>query len=109
VEKVFDFEDIAIDEVKIRRDSAGAEAGIERRREIADSVGAERRFSLLLELDADAYEDGGFGFPEYGPHVYRPRTGSAVIYSAALLAEIRPLSSGKRSLLTATLRQRPKA
>ena len=109
VEKVFDFEDIAIDEVKIRRDSAGAEASIERRREIADSVGAERRFSLLLELDADAYEDGGFGFPEYGPHVYRPRTGGALIYSAALLAEIRPPSSGKRSLLTATLRQRPKA
>ena len=113
VEKVFDFEDIVIEEVKIRRDLAGAEAGpragIERRREIADSVGAERRFALLLDLDAHAYEDGGFGFPEYGPHAYRPGTGAALIYSAAILAEIRPLSSGKRSLLTATLRQRPRA
>jgi len=34
---------------------------------------------------------------------------SALIYSAALLAEIRPPASGKRSLLTAVLRQRPKA
>jgi hypothetical protein len=107
VEKVFDFEDIVIEDVKIRRDGAGAD--FERRREIADSLGAERRFALLLDLDAGAYKDGGFAFPEYGPHVYRPGTGGALIYSAAILTEIRPPSSGKRSLLTASLRQRPKA
>ena len=109
VEKVFDFEDIVIEDVKVRRDLAGAEAGVERRHDIVDIVGVERRFTLLLDLNAEAYDGGGFAFPEYAPHVYRPRTGGALIYSAALLAEIRPPSSGKRSLLTAVLRQRPKA
>ncbi len=109
VEKVFDFEDIVIEGVKVRRDAAGPEAGIERRHDIVDIVGRERFFSLILELDAGAYEGGGFAFPEYGPHVYRPASGGALIFSAALLAEIRPPGSGRRSLLTATLRQRPKA
>jgi peroxiredoxin len=109
VEKVFDFEDIVIEEVKVRRDVADADASIERRHDIVDIVGRERHFTLFLELDADGYEGGGFAFPEYGPHVYRPRTGGALIYSAALLAELRPPVAGRRSLLTAVLRQRPKA
>jgi peroxiredoxin len=109
VEKVFDFENIVIEEMKVRRDAAGAEASVERRHDIVDIVGRERHFTLFLELDGAGYEGGGFAFPEYGPHLYRPGTGGALIYSAALLAEIRPPSSGQRSLLTAVLRQRPKA
>jgi peroxiredoxin len=109
VEKVFDFEDIVLEEVKVRRDAAGPDATVERRHDIVDIVGAERRFTLLLDLDAAGYEGGGFAFPEYGPHVYRPGTGGALIYSGALLAEIRPPVSGRRSLLTAVLRQKPSA
>lgn len=109
VEKVFDFEDIVLEAVKVRRDSAGPEASLERRHDIVDIVGVERRFALLLELEAAGYEGGGFAFPEYAPHVYRPGTGGALIYSAALMVEIRPPSAGRRCLLTAVLRQRPKA
>ena len=108
VEKVFDFEDIVIEDVKIRRDAAGPEASLERRHDIVEIVGVERRFALLLDLEAAGYEGGGFAFPEYAPHVYRPASGGALIYSAALLVEIRPPASGQRSLLTAVLRQRPK-
>jgi hypothetical protein len=107
VDKVFAFDDIAIEAVKLRRDDAAEARAVERLRHPRDEGQQSRRCRLILDLDPAAYEGGGFAFPEYGPHIYRPGQGGALIFSEALLAEILPLAAGRRSLLTATLRHRP--
>ncbi|MCZ6632702.1 MAG: 2OG-Fe(II) oxygenase, partial [bacterium] len=55
---------------------------------------AHRRFALTLNLN-DAYEGGHLRFPEYGPHLYRPPAGDAVIFSSSHLHEVTPVTSGR--------------
>ena len=62
---------------------------------------SERRFALTLNLNTDEYEGGGLVFPEYGPHLYAPPAGGAVIFSCSLLHEALPVTKGRRfTLLT---------
>lgn len=57
---------------------------------------AHRRFAMTLNLNAEEYEGGYLTFPEYGPHLYKPDTGSAVIFSCSLMHEATPVRSGRR-------------
>lgn len=62
---------------------------------------AHRRFAMTLNLNAGDYEGGALRFPEYGPELYAPATGDAVIFSCSLLHEATPVTKGKRfALLT---------
>jgi hypothetical protein len=81
----------------------------DRRRDNSDPEALGRSFSLILDLEAEAYQGGGLRFPEYGPHLYRPGTGTAVVHAGEMLREQAPIDSGRRSLLTLTLRRPPKA
>jgi hypothetical protein len=56
---------------------------------------AHRRFAVTLALNDD-FAGGGLRFPEYGPRVYRPPTGAAVVFSCSILHEALPVSGGKR-------------
>ncbi len=58
-----------------------------------------RAFAMTLNLNAGAYEGGHLTFPEYGPELYRPATGDAVIFSCALLHEAQPVTAGERFVL----------
>ncbi|MFB2920424.1 redoxin domain-containing protein [Aerosakkonema funiforme] len=60
---------------------------------------AHRRFAMSLNLNSDRYEGGYLRFPEYGPHLYKPETGSAVIFSCSLLHEATDIISGCRFVL----------
>ena len=62
---------------------------------------AHRRFAMTLNLNAGEYEGGQLRFPEYGPDLYSPATGDAVIFSCSLLHEAMPVTSGKRYALLA--------
>ncbi|MFQ5783632.1 MAG: redoxin domain-containing protein [Alphaproteobacteria bacterium] len=64
---------------------------------------AARRFALSLNLNED-YEGGGLVFPEYGPHLYMPCAGMAVIFSCSLLHEALPVTAGRRYVLLSFLR-----
>ncbi len=57
---------------------------------------AHRCFAMTLNLNAEEYEGGYLTFPEYGPHLYKPDTGSAVIFSCSLMPEATPVRSGRR-------------
>lgn len=57
---------------------------------------AHRRFAMTLNLNAEEYEGGYLTFPEYGLHLYKPDTGSAVIFSCSLMHEATPVTSGRR-------------
>lgn len=60
---------------------------------------AHRRFAMSLNLNADAYDGGYLRFPEYGPQLYSPPTGGAVVFSCSLLHEATRITAGRRFVL----------
>jgi peroxiredoxin len=60
---------------------------------------AHRRFTMTINLNAGAYEGGALRFREYGDHLYEVDRGTAVIWSAALLHEVTPVTKGARFVL----------
>ena len=63
---------------------------------------AHRRFALSLLL-SDEYEGGYLRFPEFGPHLYRPDAGGAVVFSCSLLHEATDVTAGRRFVLLSFL------
>jgi peroxiredoxin len=64
---------------------------------------AHRRFAMSLNLNGDEYEGGYLRFPEYGGHLYKPKIGSAVIFSCSLLHEATDVTAGVRFVLLSFL------
>jgi predicted 2-oxoglutarate/Fe(II)-dependent dioxygenase YbiX len=58
-----------------------------------------RRFAMTLNLNTGAYEGGQLHFPEFGPDLYEPERGGAVIFSCSLLHEAMPVTRGSRYAL----------
>jgi len=65
---------------------------------------ADRRFALTLNLNSEDHDGGDLRFPEYGPHLYRPETGAAIVFSCSLLHEALPVTRGRRFTLLSFLR-----
>ena len=61
-----------------------------------------RRFALTLNLN-DGYRGGALRFPEYGPLLYRPPAGGALVFSGSLLHEVTPVTEGMRFVLLSFL------
>jgi hypothetical protein len=97
--KAFDFPVKSFEGLKIGCYDA-ARGGYFRRHR--DNVGPpdirRRRFAMSLNLN-DAYEGGEVHFPEYGPQLYRPPTGTALLFSCSLLHEAMEIRSGQRFVL----------
>jgi hypothetical protein len=55
-----------------------------------------RNFTLVINLNAGEYEGGELVFPEFGDMHYAPERGTAILWSAALLHEVRPVTQGTR-------------
>lgn len=56
---------------------------------------AHRRFAVTMALN-DNFEGGGLRFPEFGPKIWRPPAGSALVFSCSLLHEAAPVTGGQR-------------
>jgi predicted 2-oxoglutarate/Fe(II)-dependent dioxygenase YbiX len=56
---------------------------------------AHRRFACSINLNDD-FEGGDLRFAEYGPALYRPTAGGAVVFSCGLLHEAVRVSRGRR-------------
>ncbi len=63
---------------------------------------AHRRFAMSLNLN-DGYQGGHLRFAEYGPHLYKPVAGGAVVFSCTHLHEVTPVTSGQRFALLSFL------
>ena len=63
---------------------------------------AHRRFALSLNLNA-GYKGGFLRFPEYGPHLYCPDAGSALVFSCSHLHEVMEMTQGRRFALLSFL------
>jgi predicted 2-oxoglutarate/Fe(II)-dependent dioxygenase YbiX len=59
----------------------------------------QRRFTLSITLNAEDFSGGALRFPEYGGQEYNVATGTAVIWSCALLHEVMPVTAGRRFIL----------
>jgi hypothetical protein len=67
---------------------------------------SHRRFAVSIGLNED-FEGGEIFFPEFDRQGCKPSVGEAVIFSAGILHEVRPVLKGKRYvLLTFLVRQR---
>ncbi|WP_448571249.1 2OG-Fe(II) oxygenase [Trichothermofontia sp.] len=64
---------------------------------------AHRRFAMSINLNTEEYDGGYLRFPEYAPHLYRPETGCAVIFSCSILHEVTDIERGNRFALTSFL------
>lgn len=66
-----------------------------------DFTGPEshRAFAMTINLNPEEYEGGQLIFPEFGPHLYRPGTGDAVLFSGYLMHEVQPVTRGRRFAL----------
>ena len=60
---------------------------------------AHRRFAMTLNLNSGEYQGGHLRFPEYGPHLYRPGLGDAVVFSCSVLHQALPVTAGRRFVL----------
>ncbi len=58
-----------------------------------------RRFAMTLNLNTGDYSGGQLRFPEFGPDLYQPERGGALIFSCSLLHEVVPVTSGERYVL----------
>lgn len=56
---------------------------------------AHRRFAVSINLN-DSFEGGDLWFPEFGPRLYRPPPGGAVVFSCSLLHEATRVREGVR-------------
>ena len=63
---------------------------------------AHRRFALTLNLN-DGYDGGQLRFPEYGPDLYRPPPGAALLFSCSLLHEVLDVTADRRFVLLSFL------
>ena len=57
---------------------------------------AFRQFAITINLNTGEYEGGQLWFPEYGQQLYVAGLGGAVVFSASLLHEALPVTSGRR-------------
>lgn len=64
---------------------------------------AHRRFALTLNIN-EGYKGGHLRFPEYGPHLYRPGAGGALVFSGSLLHEVLEVTRGQRFVLLSFLK-----
>jgi peroxiredoxin len=62
-----------------------------------------RRFAMSINLNTDEFEGGTLRFPEFGDQRYRPKSGTAMIFSSSLLHEAMDVSAGRRFVFLAFL------
>ncbi len=64
---------------------------------------AHRRFALSVNLNQGDYVGGEFRYPEFGPHLFSPQTGAALVFSCSVLHEVMPVERGTRYAMTTFL------
>ena len=86
------------DRILLARYDAGA-GWFSRHRDTNAANIAFREFALSVCLDAEGFEGGEVLFAEYNDHRHAVPTGAGLIFSAALLHEVAPVTAGARHVL----------
>jgi hypothetical protein len=72
-------------------------------RDNTDPTVAHRRFAVTINLNAEDYEGAELRFPEYSDQLYKPASGTAIVFSCSLLHEVVGMRSGSRFAMLAFL------
>jgi predicted 2-oxoglutarate/Fe(II)-dependent dioxygenase YbiX/peroxiredoxin len=100
MQKAFDYQIVGTTMVKIARYGADTGGYFRPHRDNTTPDVQHRRFALSLVLNDPAdYTGGGLRFAEYGPEVYYPPAGAALVFSGSLLHEVTPVTEGERFVL----------
>ena len=103
ISKAFNFRVTRLEDLRIVCYDSQTGGYFRHHRDNISPATAHRRWAMTLNLNTDEYEGGHLRFPEYGPHLYRPPTGSAVVFSCSLLHEALDITSGRRFVLLSFL------
>lgn len=96
IKKVYNFEASHIERFMVGCYDSGDSGFFSAHRDNGGSGTAHRRFAVSINLNAEEFEGGELWFPEYGPHLYKPATGGAVVFSCSMLHEARKVTAGRR-------------
>ena len=99
VSKAFHFEGYTVETFKIACYKAEKAGFFTVHRDDTTPATRHRKFAVTLNLNTGDYEGGDLRFPEYGPELYRPEKGAAVVFSGSLLHEVLPVTKGHRFVL----------
>lgn len=99
IEKAFTRSVTGVEQYKVVRYDAADGGFFKAHRDNLTKRQAHRRFAMTLNLNTGEYEGGSLRFPEFGPDLYAPETGDAVIFSCSLLHEALPVTKGQRYAL----------
>lgn len=102
VQRAFAYRATRFEGFKIACYDAASEGFFHAHRDNLSPTTAHRRFALSINLN-DGYDGGHLRFPEFGPHLYRPGIGGAVVFSCAHLHEVTPITQGRRFALLSFL------
>ncbi len=103
IHKAFSFQITHFETFKVACYTAAEGGHFSVHRDNLTPAGAHRRFAMSLNLNSEDYEGGTLRFPEYGPGLYKPATGEAVVFSCSLLHEAMPVTAGTRYVLLSFL------
>lgn len=99
--KAFTREVTGVEECKVVCYEASSGGHFKPHRDNTMAFCAHRRFAMTIHLNTGDYEGGFLRFQEYGPDLYGPPKGDAIVYSSSLLHEVTPVTSGRRFVLLA--------
>ena len=99
ISKAFHFEGYSVETFKIGCYKAEKAGFFTVHRDDTSPATKHRKFAVTLNLNTGDYEGGDLRFPEYGPELFRPEKGAAVVFSCSLLHEVMPVTKGHRFVL----------
>lgn len=102
VHKAFAFRATRFEGFKIACYNAATDDFFRAHRDNLSPSTAHRRFALSLNLN-EGYAGGRLRFPEYGPHLYCPEAGGALVFSCSHLHEVTAVIKGRRFALLSFL------
>lgn len=99
VTKAFHFDGYVLETFKVGCYKAEKAGFFNAHRDDYSPATKNRKFAVTVNLNTGDYEGGDLRFPEYGPELYRPPRGGAVVFSCSLLHEVVPVTKGHRFVL----------
>ena len=99
IAKAFNFEATRVEHFRVGCYDAAKGGHFAPHRDNAQEITAHRRYALTVNLNTGEYEGGFLRLPEYGPQLFAPPPGGAVVFSCSALHIATPVTRGRRFVL----------
>jgi peroxiredoxin/predicted 2-oxoglutarate/Fe(II)-dependent dioxygenase YbiX len=99
IKKAFQYEVKAFEGFRLARYQGERQGKPHGHRDNSKPEGAYRRFAMSMNLNSEEFSGGELRFPEYGPQLYKPDTGAAIVFSCSILHEALAVTEGRRFVL----------